>query len=169
MQRVRDRDQVAFGLLLERHLPAIHGYLVRMTGSPADADELAQETFLRLWTRAASYRPGAAKLTTWLHRIAHNLCVDERRKVRPEVLDEPALIADQAPGPDRHHEARETAARLTRAIGELPVAQRAALLLAQVQGLSNGEIAEILNLSVRAVESLQARARGTLRERMTET
>jgi RNA polymerase sigma-70 factor (ECF subfamily) len=129
---------------------------------------LTQETFLRVWSRADTYRPGTVQFTTWLHRIAHNLCMDELRRVRPESLDEPDRQLSEFADPEQATADREIAARLDRALGALPQTQRAALLLTEVQGLSNQQVADIMNLGVRAVESLLARARRTLRERVLE-
>jgi RNA polymerase sigma-70 factor (ECF subfamily) len=168
MEPVRARDQAAFNRLIARHLSAIHGYLLRLTHSRADADELTQETFLRVWSRADTYRPGTVQFTTWLHRIAHNLCMDELRRVHPESLDEPDQQVSEFADPEQAAADREIAARLDRALGALPPTQRAALLLTEVQGLSNQQVADIMNLGVRAVESLLARARRTLRERVLE-
>ena len=168
MARVRVRDQAAFNRLLARHLSAIHGYVLRLTHSHADADELAQETFLKVWAKADTYRPGVVQFSTWLHRIAHNLCMDELRRTRPEALENPDSHPSEASGPERDLAARESAARLQHLLGTLPVSQRAALLLTEVQGLSSQQVADIMNLGVHAVESLLARARRTLRENMRD-
>lgn len=161
---LRQSDRNAFDRLVHRHLASIHRYLWRLTGSPEDAEELAQETFLRLWQRAASYRPGKARLTTWLHRVAHNLAVDELRRRRPQgsVADDEAV--DDSADPEAGALAAETRRRLDAAIRALPASQRSALLLCQVQGLSNREAASVLDVSVRGLESLLARARRNLRE-----
>ncbi len=167
MAQVRSGDRAAFECLVHRHLDSVHRYLVRLTPSPADADELAQETFLRLWQRASSYRPGQVRLTTWLHRIAHNLAVDRFRRRHGEHtgLAEPEALAelDGAVTPDEQLALTRTGRLLDRAIAALPANQRAALILCQVQGFSNRETAGILGLSVRGVESLIARARRSLR------
>lgn len=168
MERVRARDQAAFGRLLTRHLSGIHGYVMRLTRSHADADELSQETFLRVWSKADSYRPGTVQFTTWLHRIAHNLCMDQLRRARPESLEDPDAHLSEQMGPEHETVSRETAARLSRALTALPTSQRAALLLTELQGLSNQQVADIMNLGLRAVESLLARARRTLREQVLE-
>lgn len=168
MAGVQRRDQAAFGRLLSRHLTSVHRYLVRLTGSGADADELSQETFLRLWQRAGSYRPGTVKLTTWLHRVAHNLAVDELRRRRPEPLDTDGPAMDHHSDPELLAVSHETGRRLHAAIGALPANQRAALLLCQVQGFSNRDAADILGVSVRSLESLVARARRTLRGALLE-
>ena len=167
MALVRAGDRGAFDRLVHRHLDSVHRYLVRLTPSPADADELAQETFLRAWQRAASYRPGRARLTTWLHRIAHNLAVDRMRRSHgePLSLDAPDALSltDGAVPADEQIGAARTGRLLDRAIGALPANQRAALILCQVQGFSNRDTARILGVSVRSVESLIARARRSLR------
>ncbi len=159
-------DHYAFTELVNRHGDAVHGYLLRLTGTRSDAEDLTQETFLRVWRKAGSYEPGRVRASTWLHRIAHNLCIDSFRRARPErsLDDIEALGSDE--DLYRAQAARETVARLELALRELPDNQRAALLLCQVQGFSNAEAAEILGLKVRAVESLLARARRSLRKRL---
>lgn len=169
MAQVRARDQAAFDRLLARHLAAVHGYLLRLTQSSADADELTQETFLRVWSKADTYRPNTVQFATWLHRIAHNLCMDQLRRARSEPLDDPDAALSEVPGPEQQAAGHERSARLQRALARLPAEQRAALLLTGLQGLSNQQVAQIMNLGVRAVESLLARARRTLREQVSET
>lgn len=166
MQRVQARDPEALRLLLERHLPALHRYLTRLSGSAADADELSQETFLRVWQAAGSYRPGRARLGTWLHRIAHNLHVDERRRQRAEPLPAELEPEDPAPGPESQAVQSRQNQELQQALMHLPETQRSALLLCQVQGLSTQEAAVVMGSSPRAVESLVARARRNLRRRL---
>jgi len=183
MARVQARDEAAFGRLVNRHVDSLHRYLTRLTGSTADADELAQETFLRLWQQAGSYRPGTVRLTTWLHRIAHNAAVDRLRRRRGEARTAPGDVpGNPAANPsvpagdlalDTHDPetlaaAAETGHLLERAIAALPPSQRAALLLCQVQGFSNREAAEIIGQSARGVESLIARARRSLRTALME-
>jgi RNA polymerase sigma-70 factor (ECF subfamily) len=176
MARIRKRDQAAFSCLLNRHLNAIHAYLFRLTGSRTDADDLSQDTFLRVWRKAASFKPGRAKLTTWLHRIAHNLFVDEyRRQLRAQppnhaVDTDPALdeIADPRADHASLSEHREQLADLNRALMALPEGQRSALTLCQIQGFSNLEAADIMAVSVRALESLLARARRRLKNELSE-
>jgi RNA polymerase sigma-70 factor (ECF subfamily) len=169
MALVQRRDQAAFGRLISRHLTSVHRYLRRLTGSASDADELSQETFLRLWQRAGSYRPGTVKLTTWLHRIAHNLAIDELRRRRPETREVDEPVADESAGPEDLAASSETGRHLHAAISALPANQRSALLLCQVQGFSNRDAAAILGITVRGLESLVARARRTLRAVLLET
>lgn len=164
MTRVLRGDREAFAILVTRHLDPVHRYLLRMTGSRADAEDLSQETFLRVWERAARYRPGTARFTTWLHRVAHNLAVDAMRRRPPDTVALADDIEDGHPDPSRAAEAARTFHQLDRALGSLPPNQRAALLLCQVHGFSNREAGAILGVSPRALESLLARARRSLRE-----
>ncbi len=163
MVRITRNDQEAFACLLRRHLDSIHGYLTRFTGSPADADDLAQETFLRVWQKAHTFKFGRVKFTTWLHRIAHNLSVDEFRKRHAADDTEVAQLPDERSDQFLHHANHETHAKLTHSIGTLPEAQRCALMLCQVQGFSNQDAAVVLDVSLHALESLLARARRTLK------
>lgn len=166
MAAVSSGDQAAFSRLVIRHLPALHRYLTHLAGSAADGDELSQEAFLRVWQSATSFRSGKARFTTWLHRIAHNLYIDEFRKRRPADLADDSVIIDEGPGPEQQMQLDQESRLLLQAISELPEAQRSALLLCRVQGFSNQEAAVIMNTGVRAVESLLARGRRGLRRRL---
>lgn len=166
MRRIQRRDPDALRLLLDRHLPAVHRYLTRLCGSDADADELCQETFLRVWEAAGSYRAGRARFSTWLHRIAHNLCVDDLRRRRSQALPADLDLEHPGPGPEHCVMLSEQDRQLRRALMRLPEAQRSALLLCQVQGLSTREAATVMGTSPRALESLVARARRSLRRHL---
>ncbi len=166
MRLVQSGDQQAYARLLDRHLNNVHAYVFRMTNNRADAEDIAQETFLRVWHRARTFKPGRVRFTTWLHRIAHNLCVDAFRK-RREIYDgEPDAMADDAPTVDELSMAEERRKAVHAGIAALPERQRSALVLCQLQGRSNREAAQILGVSVDALESLIARARRTLKTRL---
>ncbi|EED31626.1 RNA polymerase sigma-70 factor [gamma proteobacterium NOR5-3] len=165
--RVARGDRAAFALLVEQHQRPLSSYARRMLSDVSAADDIVQETFLRLWTRAASFNSAAARLTTWLHNIAHNLCVDSfRRNARMEFTDDEARLESVSNGPDGDIEAMESAWRVRRALQALPERQRSALLLCHYQGLSNRDAAKIVEVSVDALESLLARARRRLKEEL---
>ena len=171
MRRIHQGDEQAFASLLGRHLNAIHHYLFRLTGSRADSDDLAQETFFAVWRRAGTYRPGRVKFTTWLHRIAHNQFVDHYRKNRRTAREADEKLpdaADGSPGPREHRGIAEDRRRLRAALTRLPPNQRDAVLLCHQQGMSNREAAIVLGVGVRALESLLARARRALRKTFEE-
>ncbi|MEM8767427.1 MAG: sigma-70 family RNA polymerase sigma factor [Pseudomonadota bacterium] len=160
-------DSRAFEVFLPRYLDRIHGYLLRLTGVAADAEDLAQETFLRVWRKAGSFEPGRVKVSTWLHTIAHNLAIDSFRKRRETLLEQLPEAADELADPARQFASRETSALLEAALAALPENQRAAVLLCQLQGFSNAEAAEVLGVGLRALESLLARARRSLKGALT--
>ncbi|MGE0625912.1 MAG: sigma-70 family RNA polymerase sigma factor [Pseudomonadales bacterium] len=164
---IADGDGDAFRRLLVNHLDAIHSYLYRMTGSTADAEDLAQETFLRVWRKASTFEPGRVKVTTWIHTIAHNLCIDAFRRNKVTHAEEDVTLADDTADPERLASDGQLAALMERAIAALPGNQRSAILLCQVQGFSNAQAARILGMNVRALESQLARARRTLRQALT--
>ena len=165
--RIVDGDEPAFAELLARHQDAVYGFACRMLGGDwQEAEDIAQETFLRLYRAASRYRPDAA-LRTFLLRIAKNLCLDHFRKKRPELLDEiPDTPSDDTPLDLL--EGAITIDRLEKAIDRLPVNQRTALLLRHREQFAYHRIAKIMDLSVGAVESLLVRARRTVRRVLEE-
>ena len=134
-------------------------------------EEIVQETFVRLWEKRQSYDPKRAQLNTWLHRIAHNLCIDHFRRVqrRPTSLDDSEQTEAETPTQDNDRPDQQTAEHkravlLRQCLSALPEAQRNVLVMCHYQGLSNKETAEIMTLSLSAVESLLARARKKLKQ-----
>ena len=161
-------DERAYRALLAAHLGPLNRYARRMLGDRDEADDVTQEVFVRLWTDAHRYRPETARLTTWLHRIAHNLCVDrQRRNGRVSPVGD-ALPEGEAPGPEGDLAGAARVRRVREAVAELPERQRSALVLCHYQGLGNREAAEIVGVSVEALESLLARARRTLRRALED-
>ena len=161
-------NEDAYRKLLDRHLPSLTGYVMRMMSSnSADAEDILQETFLRLWTHGRRYDPKVSKLSTWLHNIAHNLCIDYFRKNNRIVLEEqPEELTDQ----DAHLENLanlENAAQIERCMMQLPERQRSAIIMCHYQGMSNKDAAVILGTSVEALESLMARGRRKMRQLLT--
>lgn len=165
--RIRQNDAQAFACLLRRHLNSMHTYLLRLTGSPADSDDLAQETFLRVWQKAHTFKPGKVRFTTWLHQIGHNLAIDLFRQ-RGRTFTRQTAAEDRQFGPDADYAAAEQQTRVYQALAALPENQRHAILLCHQQGFSNREAATILGVGVRALESLLARARRTLKAEFNE-
>ena len=161
MRRIGEGDATAFRQIAERHLGSIMRYAFRLLGSKEEAEEVAQETFLRVWEHAGTYEP-TAKLTTWLHTIAHNAALDRLRKRRETVSDD--LDDEPASGrPSLLLASKETALAVRSALDSLAPRQRAAISLVHYQGLSGTETARVLGVEVEAVESLLARGRRKLR------
>ena len=162
MARVAKGDQGAFRLLARRHLPAMVGLARRILGNAAEAEDVAQEAMLRVWTHAPKWQPLAA-FKTWLTRIVVNLCLDRKRKTPLLDLDSVGEVADSTPGAREQVESAEREQMLAAAIQQLPDRQRSAILLTYSEGLSNAEVAGILETSVSAVETLLVRGKQNLR------
>jgi RNA polymerase sigma-70 factor (ECF subfamily) len=157
-------DPGAAAALTGRLLPRALGHAARVLGDRAEAEDVAQEAMLRLWRAAGDWRQdGAAQPATWLYRVVANLCVDRlRRRGRAEPLEDPDAAADGAPGAEARMVEADRMAALDRALACLPERQRQAVVLRHIEGLSNPEIAEILDVGVEAVESLTARGKRAL-------
>ncbi len=161
MARIQAGDRGAFDQLVRRHLNAIHAYALRLSGSPADADDLSQETFMRIWQKASTYRFEAVRVTTWMHQIAHNVFVDSWRRREPtQPLDDETIDTVRSPEPYDD----DATQWLQLSIARLPLGQRTAVSLALFSGFSADETGHIMGISTHAVESLIARARRTLRQ-----
>lgn len=161
-------DQSAARLLAERHTGRVLAVATRMLNNPTEAEDVAQEAMLRAWKNAADWRPGEAKFSTWLHKVAVNLCYDRLRKRRTKPLeDAPEPIDDRASAQDGL-EANDKMTILKEAMMDLPERQRAAIQLSHYEEKSNPETAEILGVSVEAVESLLSRGRRALRTALAD-
>jgi RNA polymerase sigma-70 factor, ECF subfamily len=177
MVRVRQGDRAAFRILVDRHQGPLTNFLHHLTSDQGQAEELAQDVFLRVYRAAPRYRPDA-RFTTWLYRIATNLALNalRARRRKPTVpLDDDE--ASNAAGPERHSatapdeprpddafERDEIVRAVGRAVRRLPERQRIAVVLHRFEGLSYQAIADVLSSSPDAVDALLRRAKDALRE-----
>lgn len=159
-------DRQAFDEIVVRHGPFVLRVAARLVRDPSAAEDLAQEAMVRAWSEARRFDAHRARFTTWLYRIVVNLCIDYRRRRRPEPLPDDFDPADPAATADEMLGAHERRVALGGALQDLPATQRAALTLTYDEGLSGAETARVLGLTVKAVERLLARARTELRERL---
>ncbi|MBI4516919.1 MAG: RNA polymerase sigma factor [Deltaproteobacteria bacterium] len=165
MRRIGAGDHDAFRLLVERHLGRLVGFAARTLGDRAGAEDVAQETFLRVWINAPRWQP-TARFSTWLHRIALNLCLDRLGRGPELALDEIAEPSDPAPPAAARLQAQDIGEHVNAALAQLPAQQRIAITLCHYQGLRNIEAAGAMGVSVEALESLLARGRRRLREQL---
>jgi RNA polymerase sigma-70 factor (ECF subfamily) len=166
MRQVAGGDRRAFAQLMDRHIDRAHSVARRVLGNRNDADDVVQDSFLKVWQRAGQWQPGRAQFSTWLYRVIVNRCLDLKRKPKSTGLDQVAEQSDDRPNALADMAARERQARIAAAVAELPERQRAAIALSYTAGLSNAAAAESLQISVKAFESLLVRAKRELRERL---
>ncbi|HVR18273.1 MAG TPA: sigma-70 family RNA polymerase sigma factor [Polyangiaceae bacterium] len=164
--RVGEGDARAYHELCSRHAARLRAFVMRLVRNDADADDIVQETFLRLWLRAGEYER-RARFVTWLCQIAHNLAVDRLRasnRWQPLPDDDAMPISARQPSlVDEKHRAEA----LERAIAGLPERQAAAIELVHRQGLTGTEASEVLGIGAEALESLLSRARRTLKAELS--
>lgn len=161
-------DAEAFALLVDRHADSLFALARRYLGSPALAEEAVQEAFLRLWKSAPRYRP-TGPVGAYLRTLAVRVCLDGLRAARGllEPLPDDGVLPDGGPTSEETLLEREREEGLASALSSLPPAQRMAVVLFHLEGLSVQETAELLEVSPKAVESLLSRARRTLRSRLS--
>lgn len=150
--------------LTARLAPRVFSVALRVLGDRAEAEDVAQEAMLRLWRMAPDWQPGQAKVSTWLYRVAFNLCLDLKRRrrggsVNIDDVPEPSDPAQSAP---EQMQDRARVDALQAALMTLPDRQRQAVVLRHIEDLPNPEIAGIMDISVEAVESLTARGKRAL-------
>jgi len=166
--RVAEGDPAAVRALVARKLPRLMSLGVRMLGEAAEAEDMAQDAFLRVWKQAPRWRPGGAKFDTWLHRVALNLCYDRLRRRREVATEDPPEQVDPAPSAERGLQTQETSRRVAEALRRLPDRQREAIVLCHYQELGNIEAAGVMGVSVEALESLLGRGRRALRAALAD-
>lgn len=179
VERCRANDETAFNEVVTRYKAKVYNYIYRMTGSSEDAEDLTQEVFIRMYTSIDSFR-SQSSLSTWLFRIAGNLCVDRFRRTKNRTsafsLDEPVLgsdseggreVADTTYEPQRLLENVEMAEQIQLALAELPEKLRATLILHDIEGLPYEEIAQVVRCPLGTVKSRLFNARMQLRSKLS--
>ncbi len=168
MRRVAARDGEAFRELADRHAARPHRVAWRMLGDATEAQDVAQEAMLRLWRDAGMWRSGGSGVAAWLTRVATNLCLDrlrQRARMSGEAVPE---RADEAPLADALIAGDQARGQVIRAMDRLPERQRAAVVLTYYEELSNADAAAMLEMNIKAFESLLLRARRALRDMLVE-
>ena len=161
--RVGRGEPAAARALVARKLPRLLALARRMLGDQGEAEDVAQDVFLRTWRQAPTWRTGEARLDSWMHRVALNLCYDRLRRRREAPMAEPPEQIDPGAAADRGLITRQTGDAVASAMARLPARQRTAIVLCYYQELSNIEAAALMEVSIEAMESLLARARRALK------
>jgi RNA polymerase sigma-70 factor (ECF subfamily) len=162
--RVAGGDGRAWQAIVDRHSSSILASAWYVLGDRAEAEDVAQETFIRLMGKAGTWQAGGPKLRTWLYRVAVNLCIDRKRQRRTAPLEDAEERPDPASGEGPLGHRLDVTRAVSRAMAALPERQRIAVTLVHYQGMSNIEAADVLSVSVDALESLLARARRSMRD-----
>lgn len=166
MALIATGDRQAFNTFLSHHLTAVVQFARRYLTNQADAEDIAQETFFRVWKKAGSWKPQGHSPRSWVYRIAYNLCIDEIRR-RPatesSAEDDMQFASDST---ERMIEKESNVKQLTRWLETLPERQRTAISLCALQGLTNREAAIAMDISIEALESLLSRGRRLLRSNL---
>lgn len=172
IEALREGDARAFESVFRRYRPRVYSFLLRLTGRPALAEDLLQETFLRLARKSCDLRPDT-NLSAWLFTVARNLVFDERRRAllsldRISQWKEWRALDERADTPAEIAAGNETARRLEMALASLPLMWREILLLCGVEGFEPAEAAGILGVSNQTARKRLSRARQALRETLQE-
>ncbi len=164
MIRIGDGDRTAYKMLVDRHLRSFLAFATRMTGDFSEAEDIMQEAFVRVWKYASKWDQGRnARFTTWFYRIVMNLCIDLKRKKKPaSALSEAFEVKSADALPDARLSDKQMASRLAAALEDIPQRQRTALTLCYLQGLGNKQAAEVMDITIGAVESLLVRGRARM-------
>jgi RNA polymerase sigma-70 factor, ECF subfamily len=163
LARVAAGEAQAFRALVDRHLPTVVAIARRMLRDDAEAEDVAQETLLRLWRNAAGLELGEGGVRPWLRRVAANLCIDRVRAQKNTSLGDTLPEEAEPAGQMTRLAERELGRRVDAALKGLPERQRLALTLFHYEGMSQVEVGEVMGISDEAVESLLARARRALK------
>jgi RNA polymerase sigma-70 factor (ECF subfamily) len=160
-------EREAFDLLVARHQRAVYRLCYRFVNNHEDANDLAQEVFLKAWRAIPRFR-GDSSFSTWLYRIAVNACLNFRAARRPPALELPETLPDPGPGAQSRVESSDEARRVRAAVGRLPERQRATLILKVYHELTHEEVAGILGSTVGTVKANLFHALANLRRLVGE-
>jgi len=163
LARIARGDGAAVRDMVARKLPRLLALGARILGDRTEAEDIAQEAFLRIWQQASRWEVGNARFDTWLYGVALNLCRDRLRRRREIYVAEPPETTDAGPPPDRGLHDSDTSRVVESALATLPERQREAIVLQYYEELSNIDAAAVMGITVEALESLLARARRNLR------
>jgi RNA polymerase sigma-70 factor (ECF subfamily) len=160
-------EREAFDLLVARHQRAVYRLCYRFVNDHEDANDLAQEVFLKAWRAMPRFR-GESSFSTWLYRIAVNACLNFRAARKPPALELPEALPDPGPGAQARVESSDEARRVRAAVGRLPERQRATLILKVYHELTHEEVAGILGSTVGTVKANLFHALANLRRLVGE-
>ena len=168
-ERVGLGDRNAFAELVQRHSTRFYRVAYRVLKNKDDAEDMVQTAFLKFWQQPQSWDPlKQTKFTTWFYRVVTNLCLDQLKKKKPDLMPEDRDIEDSQPRAEECLDLYRKKKLLGGFLAELPERQRAALNLCFYEGFSNQEAAAMMGVKLKAFQSLLMRAKETLRNKARE-
>jgi RNA polymerase sigma-70 factor (ECF subfamily) len=157
----------AFATLVQRHTESSYAIALRFMGDRDEAEDIVQSAFLKLWERPSMWNPGSvSRFTTWFYRVVVNLCLDWRKRKKPLLLTEPIQSFASSESQEEGLILTEQQMFLETQINALPARQRTAINLCYLGDLSNKEAADVMGISLRALQSLVMRAKEKLKKRL---
>jgi RNA polymerase sigma-70 factor, ECF subfamily len=165
IRQFKTGDPSTFERIVQAHQDRIYNLCYYLLGNSQDAEDTAQEVFIKAFRNLNKFKPEAS-LYTWLYRIGVNTCLDHKRKSRLEPLKDQSLadnLPSAEPSPERRYQSKEIGQAIRAALDQLSKPSRAVIVLKEIEGLSYEEIAEVLNTSVGTVKSRLSRTREELR------
>ena len=170
IQQFKDGDPSTFEWIVLKYQDKIYNLCRYLLGNPQDAEDAAQDVFIKAYRKLKDFRPESS-LYTWLYRIGVNTCLDHKRKFRPEPFKDQSMAEDlpsAEPSPERRYQSKEIGQTIQSALEQLSKKSRAVIVLKEVEGLSYEEIAEVLKTSIGTIKSRISRAREELRRLLPE-
>ena len=164
---IANGEQAAFSIIVYRYTDRYLAMAERVLNDREEAKDAIQEAFIKLWEKAGSFNSDKAKFSTWFYRIVLNQCLDKKRKKKPISLPENFDVKDDSQNQEERTHEEQIATKVRDQLNGLPKNQKIAIMLCYFEGLSNKEAAEILDLNIKALESLLSRGRKTLALKLT--
>ena len=169
IEHVAKGEQAAFSVIVYRYTDRYLAMAERVLRDREEAKDALQDSFIKLWEKAHSFNAEKAKFSTWFYRIVLNRCLDKKRKKKPTSLPENFDLADDSPDQEQKADEEQVATKVSTHLHDLPEKQKAAIMLCYFEGLTNKEAAEVLDLNIKALESLLTRGRKTLAQRLASS
>ena len=166
MSLITEGDSQAFESLVKRNTKYFYNVAYRIILNREAAEDIVQNAFLKIWQKPKIWQPGKAKFKTWFYRIIFNLAVDDKRKFKSVITD--IEIEDTTNSADVEIEKQDESKIIHKALSSIPARQRAAVMLVYFDEMAQKEAAEVMDLNIKAFESLLSRAKKELKEILKE-
>ncbi|MBW5290597.1 MAG: RNA polymerase sigma factor RpoE [Candidatus Ruthia sp. Asou_11_S2] len=165
MIMIQKHHHQAFDILVQRHHQRFYAISYRMLFNQNDTQDIVQEAFLKLWNNPNSYQSEKSLFTTWFYRVIANLCLDYKKKIKTQLIEHIDHVADPS-DLEENLEQEQAQFNLKQAIISLPKRQRLAIVLCFYENMSNKQAAQIMNIRLKALQSLLMRGKAQLKQKL---